>query len=160
MGDERIKQDGNVAARDRGDRETLRDGTIAVLDDSLLDALGGHSKSVYLSPETAARQAVRHPDIRAGDYARVQCLVDHAVAILEKDRTIVLAKMDDEGKCWRAVVKRTADGRETYLVTFHRIEPGQIAAAQRRGTVVRPGRGGAVALGGAHLILARPEPRV
>lgn len=133
---------------------------VAVLDDDALIALAGLSKSVYLSAATAQKQAERHPDIRAKDYSHVQRLIDHGMAVLEGNRTMVFVGSDPAGKFWRAVVKRTADARETYLVTFHRIKPNQVAAALRRGALVRTGKHEIVAPGGAHSLLAQPKPRV
>lgn len=96
---------------------------VAVLDDDALVALAGLLKSVYLSAATAQKQAEHHPDIRPEDYSHVQRLIHHGMAVLEQNRTMVFAGSDPAGKFWRAVVKRTADARETYLVTFHRIKP-------------------------------------
>ena len=133
---------------------------VAVLDDDALIALAGLSKSVYLSATTAQKQAEHHPDIRPEDYSHVQRLIDHGMAVLEKNRTMVFVGSDPAGKFWRAVVKRTADAREAYPVTFHRIKPNQVAAALRRGALVRTGKHEIVAPGGAHSLLAQPKPRV
>ena len=107
---------------------------MAVLDDDALVALAGLSKSVYLSAATAQKQAERHPDIRPEDYSHVQRLIDHGMAVLEKNRTMVFVGSDPAGKFWRAVVKRTDDAREAYLVTFHRIKPnaGSYSPAARQ----------------------------
>ena len=121
--------------RDRSKRAAV----VGVLDDATLAALGGQSKQVLLSPETATKQAERHPDIRPGDYALVQRLLDCGDAIREGERTLVFAATGRGGKYWRAVIKRTADGRETYLVTFHRIKQSQYEKARLRGVSVREG---------------------
>ena len=110
---------------------------MARLDDPILDALGGRSREVRLSRQTADKQVARHPELAPDDYGLVQVLIDHGTAVLEKKRTLVFVGETGMGKWWRAVVKRTADERRTYLVTFHRIKRNQVAAARRRGTVVR-----------------------
>lgn len=122
--------------RDRSKRAKV----VGALDDAMLAALGGQSKRVLLSPETAAKQAERHPDVRLDDYALVQRLLGRSEAIREKERTLVFVATTDDGKHWRAVVKRTADGRKTYLVTFHRIKQSQREKARLRGISVREGR--------------------
>ena len=136
-----------------------RSPVVAKLDALLLAQLGGQSGAVQLSPQTATKQSERHPHVSTRDYARLQSLIDQGMVFLEKTRTLVFVGELDEGKWWRAVVKRTANGRETFLVTFHRINPGQVAAAYRRGHLVRPAKR-TTAPGGAQSLLARPRPRV
>lgn len=132
---------------------------VAELDPSILARLDGRSKSVRLSQQTAAKQAERHPDVAPEAYDRLQYLFDRGTVVLEQPRTLVFMAELGEGKWWRAVVKCTADRRQTFLVTFHRIKPRQIAAGCRRGVIVRLGEG-MTAPGGAQNLLARPEPRV
>ena len=115
----------------------LADDPIAVLDSAILATVGWRSAYVRLSSETARKQFEHHPDLAPGDYFRIQCIVDHGSAILEKDRTLVFVAKDLLGKWWKVVVKSTADRHQTYLVTFHRIKHNQVAAAHRRGTVMR-----------------------
>ena len=113
--------------------------TVAELYDFLLAQLGGYSRFVHLSRQTAVKQRARHPDVTLGDYGRLQQVINQGAAILEKDRTLVFTAELDEGKWWRAVVKRTDDRHQTFLVTFHRIKPNQITAAYRRGRLLRLG---------------------
>ena len=138
----------------------LGDRIVAVLDDGLLAALGGRSKSVRLSPATADKQARKHPDVNPGDYRLVQVLIERGEAIVEKGPTLVLVGELAPDKWWRAVVKRTREGHGTYLVTLHRIKSNQVASARRRGVSVRSGEGGGAAPGGAQSLLAWPKPRV
>ena len=132
---------------------------VAELDASILARLGGRSRFVQLSEYTAAKQAERHPYVLPSDYARLQSLIDQGQVTLEKPRTLVFISELDRGKWWKAVVKCTADGRETLLVTFHRAKPNQAATARRRGTLVHLGQK-ETAPGGAQSLLAQPEPRV
>lgn len=115
---------------------------VARLDDCLLAVLGGWSPMIRLSDETARKQAERHPDVKLDDYARVQDVLDQGVVVRQGERTLVFVAETEAGKRWRLVVKRTADGRETYLVAFHRIKANQIRPAARRGEVVRHGKAG------------------
>ena len=116
--------------------------TVARLDDRLLGVLGGQSPMIRLSDETARKQAEKHRDVKSDDYARVQDVLDQGMVVQQGERTLVFAAETEAGKSWRLVIKRTADGRETYLVAFHRIKPNQVRSAARRGEVVRHGKGG------------------
>ena len=140
-------------------RSHLTNRIVAELDPSILARLGGRSRSVRLSRQTVTKQAEHHPDVAPGAYDRLQCLLDRGTVVLEQPRTLVFMAELDEGKWWRAVVKCTADRRQTFLVTFHRIKPNQVAAGCRRGVVVRLGER-MTAPGGAQSLLAQPEPRV
>ena len=98
---------------------------MTVPDDGALAALGGLSKFVRLSAATAQKQEERRPDIRPEDYSDVQRLIDHGMAVPERNRTMVFVGRDAAGKFRRAVVECAADARETYPVTFHRIDPNR-----------------------------------
>ena len=37
-----------------------------------------------------------------------------------------------DGRPWRAVVKATRDGSETYIETFHKAQPDDLTRARRR----------------------------
>ena len=75
-------------------------------------------------------QRERHPDIAASDYARLQRILNegevfrdgphHAIAFLEMD-----------GRPWRAVIKATRDGSETYLQTLHKAKPDDLARVRK-----------------------------
>ncbi len=94
---------------------------------------------VRLSDETARKQAEKHSDVKLEDYARIQDVIDQGLVVRQGERTLVFVAETEAGQWWRLVVKRTADGRETYLVAFHRIKPNQIRSTMRRGKVVRHG---------------------
>ena len=133
---------------------------VARLDDRLLAVLGGQSPIVRLSGETARKQAEKHPDVTPDDYARVQDVADWGLVVRQGEPTLVFVAETTAGISWRLVVKRTADGRETYLVAFHRINPNQVRSTMRRGEMVRLGRDGQLAPGGTQSLLAQPKPRV
>ena len=107
------------------------DWPIALMPAGAMQAIGAQSHTVRLSPDGAVHQRERHPDIAPADYARLQRILDegevfrvgphHAIAFLEMD-----------GRPWRAVIKATRDGSETYLQTLHKAQPHNLAAARRR----------------------------
>lgn len=113
--------------------------SVAKLDDCLLAILGGQSPRLRLSDETARKQTAKHPDVKSDDYTRVQDVVDQGLVVRQGERTLVFVAKTKARQWWRLVVKRTADGRETYLVAFHRIKPNQIRSTIRRGEIVRHG---------------------
>ena len=115
------------------------DFAIGMLDDSVAGAIGARSRVVRLSGETAAKQAGRrrlterdlgHPDVRAEDYARVQRILDDGEVFRESDNSVV-GFMEEDGRIWRAVLKATADGAETYLSTLHRVDASRRDRARR-----------------------------
>ena len=99
--------------------------------DRVREAIGGASRTVRLSAWTAAKQARRHPDLAPGDYARAGRILDTGEMFMEgTDRA--MGFLEEDGRPWRAVVKATADGSETYLVTLHKARPYDLRAARRR----------------------------
>ena len=115
------------------------DWPIAVAGEAVLAAIAARSRTVRLSDRggkidehgTATKQREHHPDIAPADYARVQRILDegelfragprHAMGFLEMD-----------GRPWRAVIKATRDGSETFLATLHKAQPHNLDAARRR----------------------------
>ena len=112
--------------------ERAGDWPIAIAGEAVLAAIAARSRTVRLSDGTAEKQRGSHRDITPTDYARVQRILDegewfrdrhsprHAIAFIEMD-----------GRPWRAVVKATRDGSETYLQTLHKAKPDDLARARR-----------------------------
>ncbi len=107
------------------------DWPAAVLSAPVRGAIGARSRTVRLSTETAAKQARRHPDLEPADYARVQRILDQGEMFAGYERQAV-GFLEENGRLWRAVVKATVDGSETYLVTLHKAQPRDRDVAQRR----------------------------
>ena len=84
-----------------------------------------------MSGATAAKQAERHPNIEAADYALVQRIVDEG-EIFQASPRLVVGFLEVDGRLWRAVIKATGDGTETYLQTLHLARDRDRAAAARR----------------------------
>jgi hypothetical protein len=104
---------------------------VAVLSAAVLNAIGGKSKTVRLSGETAAKQTVNHHDLEAKDYARVQRILDGG-ELFSQHGTRVIGFLEEDDRLWRVVVKTTRDARETYLTTLHKAQPNDIVMARRR----------------------------
>ena len=95
----------------------------------MADAFGARSRTVRFSGASAAKQAERHPDIEPGDYERIQRIVDRGELFTEEGGYLVGFLRDDD-RLWRAVVKITEDGAETYLTSFHPARERNLARAR------------------------------
>ena len=107
------------------------DWPVAVVPQAILAAIGGRSRAARLSSATALKQADRHFDLEAEDYARAQRILDEGEIFKAGDR-LAIGFIEEEGRPWRIVVKATEDGSETYLVSLHKAQPRDLDTARRR----------------------------
>ena len=107
---------------------------VAALPESVSAALGTNASVARLSRETASKIREKHPAVRALDLARLQRILDDGELFLDGDRHLV-GFVQQGDKWWRAVFKRTADGREVFLVSLHPSNEKQRARAESK-----PGR--------------------
>lgn len=114
------------------------DWPIAVLDDATLAAIRGTSRTVRLSGATAQKQSDhrKRQNFTADDYARVQRILDQGEVFRSADRT-AMGFLREGRDLWRAVLKSTQDGSETYLTTLHRVDPQRLRNARRHFSKVR-----------------------
>lgn len=81
--------------------------------------LGAVTRTVLLSGDTAAKQAARHPEVSADDYAAwVQLALDSGEKLQDGPRSLVYV-LERDG--WVAVVKATVSGRSLYLTSLRRL---------------------------------------
>jgi SPP1 gp7 family putative phage head morphogenesis protein len=111
---------------------------VGVLDERLGQAIGTTAQAVRLSADTAGKQLRHHPDLSAEDYRRIQAMIERGEAVRQGERHLVLT-LTDQGRPYLAVVKATQDGRELYLVSYHRARRHHVRRARERGEVVRRG---------------------
>ncbi len=116
------------------------DWPVAVLSAAVLNAIGGKSKTVRLSGETAAKQTVNHHDLESKDYARVQRIFDEGELFAEHG-TRAIGFLEEDGRLWRAVVKATKDGSEAYLSSLHKARRRDLNTARRRMKKIKSERG-------------------
>ena len=111
------------------------DWPVAVVEERLMLGLrremGARSRTVRLSGETAQKQAERHPDLSAEDYARVQRILDRGELFREGERKVMDYLVED-GRPWRAVVKVTEDGSQVFLETLHKARNRNLRSGRRR----------------------------
>ncbi len=107
------------------------DWPVAVVPEAIRKAIGGRSHTVRLSGETAAKQTIRHPELAPGDYARIQRIFDEGEVFATYGNQAA-GFLEQDGRLWRAVVKATEDGGETFLVTLRRAHDHNHRNARRR----------------------------
>ncbi len=107
------------------------DWPVAALPEAVLSAIGARSRTIRLSGDTAAKQTVRHADVAPADYARIQRIFDEGEVFATYGNQAA-AFLEQDGRLWRAIVKATKDGGETFLVTLHRAQHRDRNVARQR----------------------------
>ena len=107
------------------------DWPVAVMPPRVLAAIGGKSRTVRLSADTAGKQKDKHPDLDPEDYARAQRILDEGELLMQgEDRA--MAFLEEGGFLWRAVAKASAREDKTFLSTLHKAKRRDPRAARRR----------------------------
>lgn len=113
---------------------------MAVAGPTVAGAIAARSRTVRLSGETAAKQTVRHPDLRPADYAIVQRLLDDGEWFMARRRRHAIGFLEAGDQLWTVVVKATADGAETYLQTLRKAQAHNLVAVRHRLKPIITGR--------------------
>uniref|UniRef100_A0A7S4UZX4 Uncharacterized protein n=1 Tax=Alexandrium monilatum TaxID=311494 RepID=A0A7S4UZX4_9DINO len=121
---------------------------LCVLDVGLAQAVGARGGTLWLSPQTARKQASTHPELSEGDYSAVLEAFEDCLVVKEgrngyQRHLLFLVKRGERHswRWWKAAVKATADGSELYLVTLHPLQAREIEPICDFGMVIRPARG-------------------
>jgi SPP1 gp7 family putative phage head morphogenesis protein len=88
------------------------------------EAMGAKRQTVQLSAATATKQAARHPELTAAEYARVQAAIDHGRQIQDGARSLIYVLEEEQG--YVSVVKSTGTGQAVYLTSFRRLSADQV----------------------------------
>ena len=104
---------------------------IAVLDPEKADAIGSKSHILRLSDKTAVKQRMRHLDIEAKDYQRIQVMLDEGQWFQQGERNAIIF-FEDFGKLWRVALKSTNDGKRAFLISLHRAKNNNLRNARRK----------------------------
>jgi len=109
---------------------------VGTMQPEAVTALGARTPHVLLSADTMEKQAHRHPELGADEYARLPDILGapHIIA-QDGDRRVVFFRRD--GRDYRAAIKTTGDGAENYLVSFHRTDLDRMRRALKRMEIVR-----------------------
>ena len=104
---------------------------VAVLGERIAGEFDAASKTVYLSSETAAKQRKHHPELAAEDYQEIQDILDNGEYV--KQGAAKLAFTHHSHRWFTAILKKTIDNKETYLVSFFRSNPRTVRQIKKRG---------------------------
>lgn len=96
---------------------------VAMMPADQAEALRAQTHTVMLSSDTLIKQAARHPEIAADDYAWVQLAIDAGERIADGPRSVVYL-LERDG--WVAVVKATRTGQGLYMTSFRRISSDEV----------------------------------
>ncbi|CAK0848243.1 unnamed protein product [Prorocentrum cordatum] len=121
---------------------------IAYVEASLARAVGASAGPIWLSPETAAKQRRRHPELSERDYLQAAGAFGDCEVVKEgrngySRHLLFLVKRGTRHawRWWKAAVKATEDGAELYLVTLHPLESREVDVIRDAGWVLREARG-------------------
>jgi len=112
----------------QGEIERLRKNPVGEVEAGFLphdvtEHLGSETSAVTLSGETMEKQLHHHPDLTAEDYAVIpEALANSDIVASQGGGRVLLFR--HVGRWYRLALKATKDGRENYLVSFHRTKAG------------------------------------
>jgi len=101
-------------------------------------AIGAKTDNIFLSCETAVKQSKRHSDLLPKEY----CLIDLAIKFGEM-RSVdkYLHFLYEESvffqRTYHILIKSCRDGRELYVVSFHRVRPQDVVRLRKKGALLR-----------------------
>jgi len=94
---------------------------VAVLSPGDAKVLGAQSNVVLLSHETLVTHIAKHPEIGLADYRKIQKLLDSKHSeVWQTASGERLIYITEDGVRYRAVLKRTEDGRKNYFLSLYR----------------------------------------
>lgn len=96
---------------------------VSMVPDAARKALDTSTSVVSFSSDTAAKQLRRRRDLQPDAYRLLRSAFDAGSVLYEDGLTLVSFFEDDTGLIWQAMFKRTRDGKEIYLTSFHRANP-------------------------------------
>jgi SPP1 gp7 family putative phage head morphogenesis protein len=94
---------------------------LAVLPAKDAELIGARSQVTRLSPQTAGKQAAKHPELTAADYALAQGAVDHGERIQDSAQSLIYVYEDDDRGGLVVVVKATEEGDELFVQSIRRL---------------------------------------
>lgn len=108
---------------------------VAVIKESIMKAINSLGQVVLLSSETLSQNKARYPEITLDDYAKLQDIIDNPDLITkEQDKYLIFLKLGDY--FYHAVIKRTENGKELYLMSLMLTGEEDIEGILKRGELV------------------------
>ena len=107
---------------------------VAVASEDRMQALGFEGlgqRAIRLSADTIHIHEDRFGEFKRVDWLRVQRLVD-AGKVVEEGRSTRSVVIEEDGRRWWAVLKRTGNG-EIYVVSYRRTNQRELERIERRG---------------------------
>jgi len=105
----------------------------------LADVLGSLTNTVVLSASTIEKQQQEHPELGIDEYLRLPTILSSGLAYQHQLTRIRFvyhsSKAGHHG--YQAVIKRTEDRRELFVISFHRMRPRKIMALAGRPLIIR-----------------------
>jgi len=92
---------------------------IAALDTDIAARLGAETRLINISAATAEKQTLHHSELAPEDYARLVDLLATGRAVAQSETHLAFVGRDADLP-WIAVVKRTLDRREVFLVSLYK----------------------------------------
>ena len=96
---------------------------IAVIDDEAAGLIGAKTKTVLLSPETAANQAAAHAELSATEYKFVQKAITTGERIQDAANSLIYVLKEEAG--YVTVVKGTKTGESVFMTSFRRLSSNE-----------------------------------
>jgi hypothetical protein len=125
---------------DDNKQKRLHSWPIATLNPDAQDWLGTQASLVNFSTETAIKQIVKHgSSMGVAEYIKAQSLFDQTTLVIT-DRELHLAFFRQQGKYYKAVIKRSTDDKkkdELYMVSMHQVGLDDIQKSKKKGRVLR-----------------------
>jgi hypothetical protein len=87
-------------------------------------------REVFLSAETKAKIAKRHPEVDLTAYQAIQHMLEHGERVRDKQTRALVIFQKRDGQWWRLAIKATRHG-EPYILTYHRSNERQYMNAKR-----------------------------
>ncbi|MEC5290692.1 hypothetical protein VSX64_07395 [Aurantimonas sp. C2-6-R+9] len=115
-------------------------GTIAIghLPIKVAQHLGAPLQIAYLSGESVRHIIDLHPDISLIDMLCLPLMIQDGLWVADKiSAAACVYRHPENGNQYKAAVKATAEGFETYISTFHRCADRQLQGILKRGPVLR-----------------------
>ena len=90
------------------------------------ESLGVTNPIALLSPDTLAKQLVRHPELTTADYRMIQRVMDKPTQVIsEGPRNMIFIQNDPEGTGYVIVVKAVVTKDEVFMTSFRRLSTDQ-----------------------------------
>ena len=87
-----------------------------------VDRLGVKSPIALLSPETLAKQIVRHPELGLAEYRAIQQIIDRpTLTLTDGPRNLIFLSENAGGSGYTLVVKAVVDNDEIFVTSFRRL---------------------------------------